>query len=75
MGLWSTQANVEGILLTTAWYWGSDSSVINNPLGKPGHTPLYVGHSSASGSVDSDCMFPLHFIGGLLNWGIREMNE
>ena len=40
--LWSTQAKVEGIMLKAAWHWGSDSSVVNNPHGEPGHTPLYV---------------------------------
>jgi len=40
-----------------AWYWGRDSSVINDPLGEPGRTPLYVGLPSAGGSVDSDLMF------------------
>jgi len=42
MGLWSTQTKVEGIVLKAAWHWGSDISVINDPLGEPGHTPLYV---------------------------------
>jgi len=35
MGLWSTQAKVEGIVLKAAWHWGSDSSVVNDPLGEP----------------------------------------
>ena len=64
-GLWSTQAKVEGIVLKAAWHWGSDSSVINDPLGEPGHTPLYVGLPSAWGSVDGDRMFSLHFVGEL----------
>ena len=42
-GLWSTQAKVEGIVPRAAWHWGRDSSVVNDPLGKPGCTPLYVG--------------------------------
>jgi len=42
-GLCSTQAKVDGIVLKVAWHWVSDSSVINNPLGEPGHTPWYVG--------------------------------
>jgi len=57
MGLWSTQAKVEGIMLKAAWNWGSDSSVLNNPLEEPGHTPLYVGLLSTWGSVGSDQMF------------------
>jgi len=40
MGLWSTQAKVEGIVQKAAWHWGSDSSVIKDPLGEPGCTPL-----------------------------------
>jgi len=35
-------------------------------LGEPCHTPLYVGRLSAWGSVDCDCIFSLHFLGGLL---------
>ena len=35
MGLWSTQAKVEGIVLKAAWHWGSGSSVVNDPLGEP----------------------------------------
>jgi len=57
MGLWSTQAKVEGIVLRAAWQWGSDSSVVNDLLGEPGRTPLYVGLLSAWGSVDGDLMF------------------
>jgi len=47
--LWSTQTKVEGIMLNAAWHWGSDSSVINDPLGEPGHTPLNGGLLSAQG--------------------------
>jgi len=65
MGLWSTQAKVEGIVLKAAWQWGSDSSV-NDPLGELGCTPLYEGFPSTWGSVDSDCMFFPHFVRGLL---------
>jgi len=60
---------VEGVVLKAAWYWGSDSSVINNPLGEPGHT-LYVGLPSTWASVDGGSMFFLHFMGELLNWGL-----
>ena len=57
-GLWSTQAKLEGIVPRTAWHWGSDSGVVNDPLGEPGHTPLYVGLPYAGGvSVDGDLMF------------------
>ena len=57
MGFWSTQAKVEGIMLKAAWHWGSNSSVVNDPTGEPGCTPLHVGIPSAWGSVNSDCMF------------------
>ena len=46
MGLWSTQTKVEGIVPNAIWHFGSDSSVVNDPLGEPGRTPLYVGLSS-----------------------------
>jgi hypothetical protein len=49
MGLWSTQAKVEGIVLKAAWHWGRESSVINDPLEEPGHTSLYVGLLSTLG--------------------------
>ena len=44
-------------MLKVAWHWGSDSSVVNDPLGEPGRTPLYVGLPSAWGTVDDDRMF------------------
>jgi len=54
-GLWSTQAKVEeGIVLKAAWHWGRDCSVLNDPFGEPGCTPLYVGLLSSWGSVDGD---------------------
>jgi len=65
-GLWFTQAKMEGIMLKAAWHWGSDSSVINDRLGEPGRTPLYVGLLSACGSMDGECMFSPHFVEGLL---------
>jgi len=36
---------------------GSKSSVVNDPLGEPGRTLLYVGLPSAWGSVDGDRIF------------------
>jgi len=56
-GLWFTQGKVEGIEPRVAWHWGRDSSAINNPLGEPGRTPLYVGLPSAWGSLGGDLMF------------------
>ena len=61
-GLWSTQVKVEVIVLKAARHWGSDSSVVSDPLGEPGCTPLYVGLPSTWGSMDSDCMFSPHFV-------------
>jgi len=43
---------MEGIVVKAAWQWGSDSSAVNDPLGEPGHTPLYVGLSTIWGSVE-----------------------
>jgi len=65
-GLWSTQTNVEGIMLKAAWHWGRDCSVLNDPLGEPGRTPLYVGIPSTRGSMDGDLIFFPLFVGGLL---------
>jgi len=56
---------VEGIVPRAAWHWGRDSSVINDPLGDRGYTPLYVGLPSAWGSVDGDLRFS-PYVGGLL---------
>jgi len=69
-GLWSTQDQVEGTILKAAWHWGRDSSVVNEPLGEPGHIPLYVGLPSSWGSMDGDQMFFPVFVGWLLNWGL-----
>ena len=37
-GLGSTLAKVESFVLKDAWHWGSNSSVVNDPLGEPGRT-------------------------------------
>jgi len=66
MGLWSTQAKVEGIVPRAAWHWSRDCSVVNDPLGERGLTPLYVGLLSMWGSMDSDQIFSPFFVGGLL---------
>jgi hypothetical protein len=62
-GLWSNQAMVEGIVLKAAWHWGSVSSVINDPLGEPGQTPLYLGLPPAWGTMDGERKFSPHFVG------------
>jgi len=62
---------VEGIVPKAAWHWGRVSSVVNDPLGAPGCTPLYVGLSSAWGSVDVDLMFfPICRRAPI--WGLRQ---
>jgi len=73
-GLWSTQAKVKGIVPKAAWHWGSDNSVINDPLGEPGHTPLYAGLLSAWGSMDCDLMF-FPICRRAPFWGLQHMNE
>jgi hypothetical protein len=64
-GLWSTQAKVEGVVLRAVRHWGRNSSVVNHPLGEPGHTPLYVGLPCTWGSVVGDQMFSPFFVRGL----------
>ena len=59
-GLWSTQPKGEGIMPKVAWHWDSNSSVVNDQLGEPRRTPLYVGLPSTWGSVDGDrILFPV----------------
>jgi len=59
MGFWPTLPKVEGIVPRAVWHWGRDSSVVNDPLGEPGRTPLYVGLLSTWGSVSGDHMFSI----------------
>jgi hypothetical protein len=54
------------IMLKAAWHWGRNSSVVNDSLVEPDHTPLYVGPLSTWGSVDSDHMFSPSFMVELL---------
>jgi hypothetical protein len=63
-GLWSAQAKLEGTMLKAARHCGRDCNVINDPLGEPGRTPLYVGLQSAWGYVGGDRMFYPFFVGG-----------
>jgi hypothetical protein len=53
-------------VLKTVWHWGSNRSVVNDPLGEPGPTPLYVVLPSAWGFVDGERIFSPHFVGGLI---------
>ena len=41
-GLCSTQARVEGNVMNAAWNWGNNCSIVNDPLGEPGPTPMNV---------------------------------
>jgi len=66
--LWSYQAKVEGIVPRAAWLWGRDSSVVNDSLGEPGRTPLYVGLLSAWGFVEGDLTFSPILYEGSLFW-------
>jgi hypothetical protein len=52
-------------MLKAAWHWGSDSNVINDPLGEQGDTPLYVGLLSTWGSMNNDLTFFSYFGGRL----------
>jgi hypothetical protein len=76
-GHWSTQAKVAGIVPKAAWHWGRESSVVNDPLGQPGCTPLNVGPPSAWGSVDSDLTFFPYVCRRAPFWGLQQtyMNE
>ena len=75
-GLWSTQAKVEG-MPNAAWHWARGSSVVNDPLGEPGRTPLYVVLLSAWGSVDGDLIFFLYVCRRAPFWALWQtyMNE
>ena len=60
-----------------AWHWGRDSSVVSDPLWEPGRTTLYIGLSSAWGSVEGDLIFFLYVCRRAPFWGLRltYMNE
>ena len=69
-GLLSAQTKVEGIVLKAEWYWGSNNSVLSDPVEEPGRTPLFVGLPSAWGSVDGDHIFSPCFVEELLKLGL-----
>jgi hypothetical protein len=54
MGLWSTQAKVEGMCRRLRGTGVINSSVQNDPFGESGHTPLYGGLPSVWCSADGD---------------------
>jgi len=70
MGLWSTQAPVEGIVPKAARHWGRDSIVVNNPLREQGCTPLCAGLLNAWDSVDGDLMFFQYVCRRAPFWGL-----
>jgi hypothetical protein len=63
----------EGIVQKVAWHWGSNSSVINDPLGEAGHLPLYEGLLFVWGSMGGAVPPPLCFVEELVNWGLTEI--
>jgi len=69
-GHWPAQTKVEVTMLKAARHWGRKNSVVNDPLGEQGRNPLYVGLSSAWGSMDGDRMYSPFVVGGLPNWGL-----
>jgi hypothetical protein len=46
-------------VLRAAWYWGGESSAVNNPLGAPGSTPLYLCLPLVRGSMGGEYYFPI----------------
>jgi hypothetical protein len=41
------------------WHWGGNSSAVNNLLGAPGSTPLYLCLPHVRGSAGGDYYFPI----------------
>jgi hypothetical protein len=67
-GLWSTQAKVEGNVPKAAWHSASNCSIVNDPTGEPGRTP--IGFLPAWGYEDCDHMSSPSFVEELLNLGL-----
>jgi hypothetical protein len=57
-GLWSTEANMWGIVPKAAWHWGGVSSVPDDPFGALGSTPSYVCFPPAWGCDGGDSLIP-----------------
>jgi hypothetical protein len=55
-----------------ACHCGRDNSIVNNTLGEPGHTPLYVRLLPAWGSMDGDLMFFPILEEDSFFWGLRQ---
>ena len=62
-------------MLKAVWYWGSDSSDINDLLEEEGRKPLCVSLPFAWGSVDDDSMFFLISWEGSLLGTLTGKNE
>jgi len=69
MGLWSTQAEVEGIVPKAAWKWGRFSSIVNDPFGETDRTLLYVNFRLRGAPWTVNLCFP-HFVGWLYLGGL-----
>ena len=75
-GLWSTQAKVEAIVLKVAWHWGSDCTVINDPIGEPGCTPLYIGlHPHRAPWTVTKCSSIFPFFGDPQGYGAEASGD
>jgi hypothetical protein len=57
-GLWSTQSEVEGIVLKAAWHWVVIAVSKTNPVGNRPQ-PIIFSLLSSWGSVDGDRIFLL----------------
>ena len=71
MGLWSTQAKVESIVLKATWHWGSDSSVVNDSLGRTRpHTTVFKPSVCEGLHGWWLYVFTPDFVEGLPDWGL-----
>ena len=65
----------EGTMLKAARHWGRDCSVINDTLGEPGCTPLYIGlHPCEAPWTETKC-FPHFSWEGPLLGTLTDINE
>jgi hypothetical protein len=71
-GLWSTKAKVEGNVLKAARHWGNDGSVVTIPLENQAHPT--VCRLSIRVWLRGWWVYVFsHFVGWLLNWGLRQI--
>jgi hypothetical protein len=57
-GQWSTHTMVSGNMPMAAWYWSGEDDVMDDPLGGPGSTLLYLCRPPLRGATGGDCYFP-----------------